>query len=201
LVSYEIHDGLVQYLTGGLMHLEASAAPESMSADARTNYLRGVELLREALAEGRRLIGDLRPPILDERGVVESLRYLVSEFRQDLPQLEFIEHAHCGRLAPTLEAAIFRITQEALSNVLKHSESARARVELLQHGEWLRLVVRDWGKGFDPAKVREDRYGLQGIRQRARLLGSRAVIESQPGHGTTIVVDFQIVPAPSEDGE
>jgi PAS domain S-box-containing protein len=201
LVSYEIHDGLVQYLTGGLMHLEASAAPESMSAGARTDFQRGVELLREALAEGRRLIGDLRPPILDERGVVESLKYLVSEFQQDLPDLEFIEHAHCGRLAPTLEAAIFRITQEALSNVLKHSESTRARVELLQHGEWLRLVVRDWGKGFDPTKVREDRYGLQGIRQRARLLGSRAVIESSPGQGTTIVVDFPIVPAPAEDDE
>src|SRR5690606_761268 len=113
-------------------------------------YERGVSLLREALAEGRRLISDLRPPILDERGVIAAIEYLVSEFRQDIPRLQFIEHTHCGRLAPTLEVAIFRITQEALSNIRKHSGSKRARIELLQHGEWLRLVVRDWGRGFLP---------------------------------------------------
>ncbi|MCC7083408.1 MAG: PAS domain S-box protein [Pirellulales bacterium] len=200
LVSYEIHDGLVQYLTAGLLHLEAAAGKsESMPTAARTDYQRGVSLLREALDEGRRLIGGLRPPILDERGVVESLRYLVSEFQHDIPDLKFIEYAPCGRLAPTLEIAIFRIAQEALSNIRKHSGAKRAQVELLQHGEWLRLIVRDWGKGFDPGAVREDRYGLQGIRQRARLLGTRAITDSKPGGGAAIVVDFPIVLDPAAE--
>jgi signal transduction histidine kinase len=200
LVSYDIHDGLVQYLTAGLLHLEASAGPpDSMPPDSYANFQRGMSLLREALEEGRRLIGDLRPPILDERGVVEAIRYLVSEFKQDIPELQFIDRAHCGRLSPPLEVAIFRITQEALSNIRKHSETGRAQVELVQHGDWLRLIVKDWGKGFNLSEVREDRYGLQGIQQRARLLGTRAIIESKPGEGTTIVVDFQMIRAPSAD--
>ncbi len=194
LVSYEIHDGLVQYLTAGIMHLEASASCHDLTQpQARADYERAVALLRESLAEGRRLISGLRPPILDERGVIAALEYLVNEFHGDIPVLQFHHHAHCGRLAPTLEVAIFRIAQEALSNIRKHSEAKRAQMCLLQHGEWLRLMIKDWGKGFDLSKVREDSFGLQGIRQRARLLGTRAIIDSLPNQGTTIVVDFPIV--------
>jgi PAS domain S-box-containing protein len=194
LTAYEIHDGLVQYLTGGLMHLEAFASDGGAAEDeTHADYLRGVSLLRDALAEARHLISGLRPPILDEQGVVAALEYLANESRVEIPQLEFINRTHFGRLAAPLEVAIFRITQEALSNIRRHSGAKRARVELLEHGELVRLVIRDWGRGFDPEKVHEERFGLQGIRQRARLAGSSATIESAPGRGTTIVVDFPMV--------
>jgi PAS domain S-box-containing protein len=196
LTAYEIHDGLVQYLTGGLMHLEAFASDGGAAEDqTHADYLRGVSLLRDALAEARHLISGLRPPILDEQGVVAAVEYLVNESRAEVPELEFVNRTHFGRLAAPLEVAIFRITQEGLSNIRRHSGSKRARVELLEHGEFVRLLIRDWGRGFDPEKVHEERFGLQGIRQRARLAGSSATIESAPGRGTTIVVDFPLVRA------
>ena len=185
LIAYDIHDGLVQYLTGALMHLESFAASAyAAPGDAPPDYDRGIDLLREALAEGRRLISGLRPPILDERGIVAALEYLVSEVRPEIPQIEFMNNTQFGRLTPAIEVAIFRIAQEAITNVRLHSGAQRAQVELVQHDEWVRLVVRDWGRGFDPATVQEERFGLQGIRQRARLLGrfGRRRKRTRPGH-------------------
>jgi PAS domain S-box-containing protein len=194
IVAYEIHDGLVQYLTGGLMHLEASMASDKTRKEkAQADHERGMSLLRDALAEARRLISGLRPPILDEQGVAVALEYLINESRPEIPQIQFINHSYFGRLAAPLEVAIFRITQEGLSNIRKHSHSRRARIELFQHGQWVRLIIRDWGCGFDTSKVYEERFGLQGIRQRARLLGTIATIESAPGQGTVIVVDFPLI--------
>jgi signal transduction histidine kinase len=195
IVAYEIHDGIMQSLAAGLMHLEAYASAIPMPAGGNSDYQRSLKLLRESVAEGRRLISGLRPPILDERGVVAALEDLVSEVKQDIPDLELVTHTFFGRLAAPLEVAIFRMAQEGLANIRQHSGSKRARLELVQHGEWVRLMVRDWGCGFDPAVVQEERFGLQGIRQRARLLGTRAIIESVIGQGTVIVVDFPLLPA------
>ncbi len=97
-------------------------------ADAPPDYDRGIELLREALAEGRRLISGLRPPILDERGVVAALEYLVTEVRPEIPQIEFVNNTQFGRLTPAIEVAIFRIAQEAITNVRLHSGAQRASV-------------------------------------------------------------------------
>lgn len=199
LVSYEIHDGMIQSLAAGIMHLEAHAAGLPKNATNSDEFERALMLLRETVAEGRRLISGLRPPILDEQGVVAALDYLVTEARQYVPGIELVTHAFFGRLAAPLEVTIFRITQEALANIRQHSGAKRARVELMQHGEWVRLVIRDWGCGFDPANVHEERFGLQGIRERARLLGTHATIESVPGQGTIIAVDFPLVRA--EDAE
>jgi PAS domain S-box-containing protein len=200
LVAYDIHDGLVQYLTGGLMHLEAStASSKNRKEKAQADHERGMSLLRDALAEARRLISGLRPPILDEQGVAAALEYLVNESRPEIPHIEFINYSYFGRLAAPLEVAIFRITQEGLSNIRQHSHSQRARVELLQHGQWVRLIIRDWGCGFDPTTVHEEQFGLQGIRQRARLLGTIAAIESAAGQGAIIVVDFPLVQEPQFD--
>ncbi len=131
--------------------------------------------------------------MLDELGIIAAIEYLINETRPDVPNIQFVHHTKFGRLAPPLESAIFRIVQEALSNIRVHSGSRRAKVELIEHGQQLRLVVRDWGKGFDPAKVHEGRFGVQGIRQRVRLLGGRVVIDSRPGEGTTVVVDFPLI--------
>jgi PAS domain S-box-containing protein len=124
LVAYEIHDGLTQYLTGGIMHLE-SFAESKKAAQARKEYDRGMILLREALGEARRLISGLRPPVLDELGIVAALEYLVNESREAIPQIEFVSHVTFDRLAAPLEVAIFRVAQEALTNIRKHSDAKR----------------------------------------------------------------------------
>ena len=92
LVAYEIHDGLGQYLTGGLMYLEASMASGKTRTDkTKSDHDRGMSLLRDALAEARRLISGLRPPILDEQGVSAALEYLINESRADIPHIQLCQ--------------------------------------------------------------------------------------------------------------
>jgi PAS domain S-box-containing protein len=199
LVAYEIHDGLVQEMTGALMHLEAFKHADDPQQRER-DFDRGTRLLREAVNEARRLISGLRPPVLDELGIIAAIEYLINEIRRDLGEIEFVHRTSFDRLVPALESAIFRIVQEALNNVRKHSDSRRARVELYENANMLRLIIRDWGRGFDPKQVSRERFGLQGIRQRARLLGTTAVIDSTPGKGTVITVDLPKLRA-EEDNE
>jgi len=141
------------------------------------------------LAEGRRLISGLRPPIIDEQGVVAALDYLVDEIRTMSDcEVEFIEDVHFDRSAPLFEGTIYRIVQEALFNVIRHSRALKARVELKQIKDRLEIQVQDWGQGFDPETVTEQNYGLAGIRERARMFRGQVKIETAPGCGTTLSV-------------
>ena len=98
-----------------------------------------------------------------------------------------------GKLPPILENALYRIAQEALTNACKHSKSKKVMVTMAQEGQDVRLEVRDWGIGFDPESVEKGHFGLEGIRQRVRLLGGRLTIESKPGSGTLVQVVVPIL--------
>ena len=189
LISYEIHDGLTQYLAGAMMHLEAhehAAGGSPASRDLRE----GLRLLRAATDEARRLISGLRPPALDELGIIEAVEALVAETRLDVPDVRFEHSLPAGRRLPAdVETTIFRIVQESLSNVRRHAQATTATVLLEAAADGsVRIRVRDDGVGFDPAAVPAERFGLEGIRQRARLLGAEPVIVSRPGAGTTLDV-------------
>jgi two-component system sensor histidine kinase UhpB len=199
LFAYEIHDGLSQQVTGSLMHLEASAqAADPSSAWARQEFEHGVRLLREAVGEARRLLSGLRPPILDESGVVAGIEYLVNEVRQFVGEVTFSHNVHFKRLAPPLESAIFRIVQEALNNVRLHARAQSVRVSLVETDGQLRLEIVDDGIGFDPHRVGDEHFGLQGIRERARLLDGTASIDSVPERGTRVTVEFPLPQAVEE---
>jgi PAS domain S-box-containing protein len=200
LISYEIHDGVAQYITGALLRLEAHAQtcsnPDQSSVDPELEI--GLGLLRKSLEEARRLIGGLRPPILDERGLVAAVEYLISG-SPDLPKgIEFSHEVQFDRLPPLWESNVFRIVQEALTNVAKHSQARHGRVQLLEDGGMLRLSVIDDGQGFEADGDNGSRHGLAGIRHRARLLGGAARIVSYPGDGTRVEVDVPL-PAKSEE--
>jgi two-component system, NarL family, sensor histidine kinase NreB len=92
-----------------------------------------------------------------------------------------------------LENAIYRICQEALANACRHSQSDRVRVSLLERQGGIRIEVRDWGIGFETKATPKNRYGLEGIRQRAKLLGGKCSIRSKPEQGTRIVVELPVV--------
>jgi signal transduction histidine kinase len=98
-----------------------------------------------------------------------------------------------------LENAIYRIVQEALTNACKHSKSKKVTVTMDQEGQDVRLEVRDWGIGFNPESVERGHFGLEGIRQRVRLLGGRLTIESKPGSGTLVQVVVPIVERQNEE--
>jgi signal transduction histidine kinase len=194
LIAYEIHDGLAQYLAGSLMQFEVyKHFKDTKPEEAARAYEAGMTMLRQGHADARRLIGGVRPPILDEEGVVAAVTHLVSEQRREKgPKIEFRNEVEFDRLVPILENAIYRVVQEGLGNACRHSQSQQVRVELVQHGDHLRIAVRDWGVGFEPGAVEADRFGLAGMRERARLLGGSMRIESAPGQGTSIVVELPL---------
>ena len=144
LVAYEIHDGLVQYVTGALMQLEAMQ--DNGGPLAATNTLESVvSILRRAVAEGRRLINGIRTPVLDGFGVLAALEQLVQEEERAHVRIELITDEELARMDSKIEEAIYRITQEALTNVEKHSRSEKVRIELGRQGDTVHLEIRDWG--------------------------------------------------------
>jgi PAS domain S-box-containing protein len=194
LVAYEIHDGLVQDITGALMFLEASAETEKGAKAATKQKLEVArKLLQGAINEARRLINGLRPPILDEAGVVSAIEHLAADMATRAKvDVRFEHEVGFSRLAPRLENTIYRIVQEALTNVHRHSRAHQADVRLHQFDQTLRITVRDEGIGFNPAEVAPNRLGLTGVQERARLFGGTARIISAPGQGTTIDVELPL---------
>jgi PAS domain S-box-containing protein len=195
VIAYEIHDGLAQQLAGAIMHLQMYDVrrverPEAAAAA----YDAGMKLLQQGHDETRRLISGLRPPVLDESGVVEAVAHLVHEqSRQKGPKIDYHTMVEFDRLVPTLENAVYRICQEALSNAAQHSQAERVRVSLVQLRDRIRIEVRDWGIGFDTKAAAKGRFGLEGIRQRAKLLGGKCHIRSRPGQGTRVIVELPVV--------
>ncbi len=179
LIAYEIHDGLVQDATAAQMLLNSLLESDGMPAgETREKVAQARTLISKAVDEARRLIGGLRPPILEELGVVSAISALIEGLQDNHLKIDFTSKVQFDRLDSLLEATIFRIVQHAINNIQRHSRAERAEIRLSQQGEWIHLEIKDWGIGFDPSNVSEDRIGLQGIRERARLMRGRAEIDS-----------------------
>ncbi|MGQ9574195.1 MAG: histidine kinase [Thermoguttaceae bacterium] len=200
LVAHEIHDGLVQETTGAQMRLEAlldsGQVPSGPLKDELELVLR---LLRKALSEARQFIAGMRPPLLEQAGLEAAIGQLIAEGPPGGPALSLVVSGPFGRLDPLVESAVYRIVQEGLANVRRHSRSDRAEVRMARHSDRLELEIRDWGVGFDPGGVEHSRFGLRGIRDRAAWLGGQAEIISAPGEGTRLRVSLPVA-APSQLG-
>jgi len=194
LVAFEIHDGIIQEMTAALMFLESAGANARFdSPESKEKYQRGVRVLQGAVIEARRLIRGLTPIELDKRGLAASLEKLVEKFRADQGmEIDFRAEVGLDHLVPAVEMIVLRIVQEALNNVWKHSQTNRAQVRLMQHDDELELMVTDWGVGFTQNDTQKSRYGLTGIRERAKLVGGTATIVSQVGRGTRVSVRFAL---------
>lgn len=194
LVAYEIHDGFAQQLAGALFRLQAFR--ETLARDstqAWKGFDAGMQLICRAIDETRRLISGLRPPVLDEFGVVEAVQNLVYEQgKASGAEIEFEHDMKERRLQTALENAIFRIVQESLTNAIRYSRSKKIRVGITERDSQICIETRDWGVGFDPNAVGQQRFGLQGIRERVRLLEGRMAIESAPDQGTCISVELPL---------
>lgn len=206
LIAYEIHDTILQEVIAALMFVdtmyENAAAFEALAAaEIDVSPLdQARKLLRKCINEARQMISGLRPPIIDEQGVAGAVDYLVSEFNARGMAIRFTHDMPTDRLFPDLETAIFRIVQEALANVERHSQSKLAEVHVGQRDGTIRIVVRDCGVGFDPDSVAEGHFGLEGIRERARLAGGSASVQSAKGKGTEVVVELPAIqPARREE--
>lgn len=193
MISYEIHDGLAQSLASAAMHLDASihalgaAGPPALARDLR-EARRGVTA---AIEEARRMINGLRPPMLDELGIAAAVESLVLDARAAGLRVDYRAVEPLPAMASEVAISVFRIVQESLSNVRKHAAATTARVAVEPAGPGdaeVRVEVSDDGVGFDPAAVAGKGFGLEGIRQRARLLGREVTITTRRGGGTRVEV-------------
>jgi len=191
-LARELHDETGQALTSILLGLKSLEARGGGGGDpAAVAELR--ELVVSTLQSVRRLAVELRPAALDDFGLVpaiERLRDLVEEqgglsvdVRSNLGEL---------RLAPDTETALYRIVQEAFTNVLKHADASRVSVRLARSQSILTLVVDDDGSGFDSGNVRAGSLGLVGMRERVALLGGRLTIESSEDAGTMLKAEVPL---------
>jgi two-component system, NarL family, sensor histidine kinase DevS len=191
-LARELHDETGQALTSillGLKSLEVRAA----SDDDRAAVAELRELVVSTLQDVRRLAVELRPAALDDFGLVpavERLRDIVEEQAEITVDVQ--SELSDARLPADTETALYRIAQEAFTNVLKHAAASRVTVRLGRRGEMVTLVVHDDGKGFDPTDVRDGSLGLEGMRERVALLGGRLTIESSVGAGTMLKVEVPI---------
>lgn len=182
-IARELHDDFGQVLTALKLNLQRG----DRDADS-------IALVDGAIARMRDLAQSLRPPLLDERGLDASLAwYAEREAKRAGVRLRLAITPFARRLPVTLEAAAFRIAQEALTNVLRHAAASAVEIELTRVDGALQLIVRDDGRGFDVAAARRraldgESHGLINMQERATLAGGDLEIASSPGGGTSIRV-------------
>ena len=145
------------------------------------------------LQDVRRLAVELRPKALDDFGLVPALRRLAESFSDQTRIAVDVEALLPEeRLAPEIETAVYRIVQEALTNVVKHARARNVSILLSRKNGSVSVMIEDDGQGFDPARARADGLGLLGMRERAALLDGTLSIESSSGAGTTLVLDVPV---------
>ena len=191
-LARELHDETGQALTSillGLRAVEEAGSPDQMSTAA--SDLR--ELVVRTLQDVRRLAVQLRPKALDDFGLVAAVEHLVQTFSEATAIRVDLE-AQLGdkRLPPEVETTLYRIVQEALTNIVKHAGASRVSILLVRRSGSATVVIEDDGEGFDPAELREEGMGIMGMRERVELHEGRLTVESAPGSGATLVAEVPL---------
>ncbi len=201
-IARELHDETAQSLAALALGLDGLRAGTSQAA-ARAGVTELHRIARQALVEVRQMAWGLRPTVLDDLGLVPGIeRYaaVIQESRGLAVEVS-TEGMDGVRLPRLVETALYRIAQEALSNVARHAQARSARVVLAHAGPGASLSVEDDGRGFDAAAALShsrggNALGIQGMRERAAMLGASLHIESTPGRGTRVLVRIPIEEEP-----
>jgi signal transduction histidine kinase len=190
-IALELHDETGQALTSLLLGLRtASDTTDPATRERVLGSLR--ELASSTLQDVRRLAVELRPKALDDFGLVPALERLGDGLRERTGLQVDIVARLVERLPPEVETALYRIVQEALTNVVKHAGARHVSVLLTRKAGSVSAVVEDDGVGFDPSEDGDGGLGLVGMRERVALLGGRLSVESGPESGTTIAAEVPI---------
>jgi PAS domain S-box-containing protein len=198
-IARELHDEIGQALTGVKMMLETSTRRKGGDQAIPAAPVR--DAIDDALARVRELSLDLRPAMLDSLGLLPTLLWRFEAYtRQTGVRVEFHHTSLERRLAPEIETGVYRIIQEALTNVARHAGVQVVTVQIFATEESLALFVADSGAGFDAEETLESGVstGLSGMQERARLLGGTLSLASTPGEGTTIEAVLPLVPIEEE---
>ena len=206
-IACEIHDGLVQSLAGANFKLDLCQELIKKDPKACLETLRGTKAqLKLAIQEARQVIFNLRPLQMDKLELIPALtNYLKSYETQYHIKTEFAISGEEKTLYPRTKIFLFRIIQEALSNVQKHAKAGSVAVHITIGRHALTAAITDTGIGFDVAAVSQDpekwdHFGIRGIVERAQLVGGEARIESKKGQGTRIVIEVPLMKEADRDG-
>ena len=191
-LARELHDETGQALASillGLKPLERAADTPELRAEVASVR----ELVVSTLQDVRALAVELRPATLDDFGLVPAVERLAGTVREQ-SQLRIDLEAQLGdeRLPTEVETALYRVVQEALTNIVKHASARHVSVLLGRRDGFVVAVIEDDGSGFDPLRTREDARGLSGMRERMALVGGRLLVESASGAGTTLVAEVPV---------
>jgi PAS domain S-box-containing protein len=188
-LARELHDSVTQALFS--MTLVARSVELLLERDpeaARTQLAQLRELQREALAEMRALIFELRPGNVEQDGLVRALRTHSAALQGRIGLPIVVESELDERLPLEIEETLYRISQEALHNVVKHAAARQVRLDIGRTRQGVRLRIQDDGKGFEPAAVPDGHLGIAGMRARAAKIDAVLECRSEPGRGTTVEV-------------
>jgi two-component system, NarL family, sensor histidine kinase DegS len=198
-LAREIHDGPTQLLNSVVLRIDVCQRFFDSDLQRLKDELQQLkELVRLSLQDVRKIIFDLRPMALDDLGVVPALRTFLKDYQGRTGiEADFSVFGNDRRYDPAFEIAIFRIVQEALTNVYKHASASRVWVKVeTAGGKEIKVQVKDDGTGFDPAEVKPGvagtKFGLVAMRERTELLGGHMEIHSAPGRGTKLNLIFPL---------
>lgn len=195
VIAYEIHDGFVQYAVGTQMWLQSGIDQlDDVDPDVRDAFENSLDSIEQAVADARAMIRDLRPTGIDGEGLEDGLRSLVEvmQARSTVP-IEFVCDSKPPPLLRLLETQIFRMAQESLNNVIRHSQATRAEVKLSMTDDTVVLEIKDDGCGFDIDQVPSGHYGIEGILRRTHVFGGEGNIISKPGDGTLVSIRMPLL--------
>jgi PAS domain S-box-containing protein len=188
-LARELHDSVTQALFSMTLITRSTELLVDRDPAAAKERLGGLrDLQREALAEMRALIFELRPGNLENDGLLQALRTHAAALQGRIGLPIVVTSDVTDRLPLEIEEVLYRIAQEALHNVVKHAGARQVELTVQRRGGAVVLRVRDDGKGFDQAAVPDGHLGLAGMRARADKIGAAFAVESRPGEGTTIEV-------------
>ena len=201
-IAAEIHDAVAPLITGALYQARALRLTDGdVSADGPRQVAEGLDaigdLLARAMTELHDVIFSLRPPDLDDLGVVAAIERHVGQVQRAGLTCRLEVVGEPPNLTPEVRLAIYRIVQEALHNALRHAAADEAVVRLETADGLLRVMIRDNGAGFDPARrARPSALGLLSMRERATAIGASFAVTSRPGDGTTVVIERRLEAEP-----
>jgi two-component system sensor histidine kinase UhpB len=188
-ISQELHDEVGQRLTAVMLQLDGLARTDAGGPVARAR-----EGVRESLHDVRTIARRLRPEALDDLGLVSALAALTNSLQRS-GAIRIVRRIDpiLPPLPPDAELVVYRVAQEALTNVMRHGECPEAGLELRCVKGCIQLEVLDRGAGFEPARVPEG-AGIRGMRERALLAGATLDLASAPGHGTRVSLSMPVPP-------
>jgi PAS domain S-box-containing protein len=198
-VAYEVHDGLAQVAVAAHQNLQAFARRHAPEAErGRRELDRILGQVRATVSDARRVIANLRPTVLDDLGLAAAISLEIERLSEEGYQVDYEEHLEEERLPGEVEITLFRVAQEALTNIRKHARTQWIRIELRRRDGEVYLEVRDFGRGFDPAALETlgagpgERVGFAGMRERVGMLGGELEIQSRPDAGTSVAATIPL---------